>query len=82
MTTEERINQILAPLVAEIKQKVYLLDNQNQISDAECLGVICSKFLKWDPSDITEMAKSAFEDANMKDGLKGLEQYEDQEELI
>lgn len=56
--TEERIKVVLAPLVKEMKEKIYTPDAVGGISDAECLGVIVSKFLEWDIDAIVECAKS------------------------
>ena len=77
MTSEERIKEVLAPLVAEMKSKMFTPESQHRISDADCLGVICSKFLSWDIDHVIECAKSAFEDCNFHDGVQMLDKMEE-----
>ncbi len=82
MKTEEKIKAILAPLIAEARKEIFSLDYQNQISDAQCLGIIVSKFLEWDADEIIQMAKSAFEDSNLHDGVQVLNKYLDDLENV
>jgi len=61
-TTEQIIKDAIRPLIDEVKSIGWSVDTDP--SDAEVLGVIVSKFVKWDAGRIMEVAHSAFEDAN------------------
>jgi len=62
---EAHITKVLKPLIDEVKNDSY--KDPSVISDAEVLGLIVSKYHRWDGGDIAETAKSAFIDANYDD---------------
>lgn len=78
-TSEERIQEVLLPLVKELKRVIYLPEYQSEVSDAEVLGVIVSKFCKWDINEIIEVAKNAFEDSNFREGTEMMEKLQGEE---
>jgi hypothetical protein len=61
----EKQTKNLKELITQIRLSSYTLSVQNKISDAEVLGLIVSRFLKWTPNDILKTIYSALEDANM-----------------
>lgn len=61
---EDRIEEVLRPLVAEVRAGAFRPEYAAEQSDAKVLGVIVSKFLKWDGDAILETAEEALEDAN------------------
>lgn len=64
MKTEDRIKEVLAPLIAEVKQAAFI--NPNIVSDDKALGIIISKFVEWDADRIKGVAMTAFEDSNFR----------------
>ena len=61
MTSEKLIEETLRPLIDKVATSW-----SNDPSDEEVLGVILSKFLKWEAGAIMRAAHSAFEDANFR----------------
>lgn len=64
ITTDERIMEVLKPLVAEVKKRVFT--EPLKATDNETLGIIVSKFTEYKGESIKEVAESAFEDANFR----------------
>jgi len=62
MTTEEKIAQVLKPLIDEVKKDVFV--NPDNADDEETLGIIIAKYLDWSGIAIQNVALAAFEDAN------------------
>lgn len=54
----------LRPILERVKNTVWLPEYRAKVSDAEALGVLVSKFFKWEGSEILAVASSALEDAN------------------
>ena len=61
-TMERHIKETLKPLVDRISKESFV-DGYNP-SDAECMGLIVSKFLQWDCGDVIEACVEALEDSN------------------
>ena len=58
------MNQELKKLIDEQKQKTFLPEFRDKVTDARALGVLISQHFKWDGLQILEAAFSALEDAN------------------
>lgn len=70
---KEEYMKKLEEAIKEGKSKIILPEYQDQISDAEILGVLVSKFSKWDINKIVEILEYTLEDSNFK--LKDLKEY-------
>jgi|TARA_R110000803_G_scaffold139084_1_gene205758 hypothetical protein len=64
-STDEMIAQVLPTLLDAIKEKAYV--NGYKASDTEALGLVVSKFTKWDLGAILNVTSEALEDANFDD---------------
>jgi len=64
MTSEKLIEETLRPLIDQVANGGW--SENADPSDEEVLGVILSKFLKWEAGAIMRAAHSAFEDANFR----------------
>ncbi len=64
MTSEQLIRETLRALIDKVASMGWSPDANP--SDEEVLGVIVSKFIKWDAAAIARVAHSAFEDSNFK----------------
>ena len=63
-----------------VRQSAYTDPNDPRVTDADALGIIVAKYLKWDGADIMETMHSALEDANFHDlNERLLKTYEDWE---
>ena len=62
ITSEDIINENLTPLLKEIGAMIFVKDYNP--TDTEILGIMLSKFLKWDGHAIAKAVYSAFEDSN------------------
>lgn len=76
-TTEQMVFETLRPLISKLKKKIYTPEGQLTATDEDCLGMIVSKFCKWDIGKVIEVCKSAMEDSNCHDGVKMLEEFEE-----
>lgn len=65
-SSDDRVKQVLSPLVKEMKFEIFTPDHQDKVTDEEVLGVIISKFTEYDGQAILSIARSAFEDANFR----------------
>ncbi len=69
-TTEYRIQEVLVPLIKEMKEKMYTDefkrsdDFKTEETELNVLGMIVSKYCEWDGSRIETVSKAAFEDSN------------------
>lgn len=54
----------LEQLIQEAKKEIFTPEYQDKATDAETLGVMVSKYAKWEGNFIFEVAKEAFEDSN------------------
>ena len=61
MTSDDLINLVMPALIADVKSKAY---TTSKVSDAEVLGLIVSKFNKWDREAIFETFVEALTDSN------------------
>jgi len=61
-STDEMIAAVLPTLLTAIKEKAFVAGYK--ATDAEALGLVVSKFSKWDAETITEVAAEALEDSN------------------
>jgi hypothetical protein len=57
-------NTKLKELIEAQRKITYTIEAQPNISDAEVLGILVSKYLRWDCSQILETISSALEDSN------------------
>ena len=62
-TTDETIANVIPKLLETIKAKAFV----NEATDEEALGLVVSKFCKWDSLAITQVAAEAYEDSNFDD---------------
>lgn len=72
---------VLRPILDQVKNSVYLPDYRAGVKDAEALGVLVSKFFKWDGADILAVAYSALEDANYHSDNKIIERMQKGEDV-
>jgi len=81
---EYLIDQSLKPLIREVRNQVYVPEARDNASDYEVLGIIVSKFCRWDFENIREVCSEAMEDSNFRPearlveemaGKSGLYQY-------
>lgn len=59
---EDKINETLKPLLDEVKKKCFV--DGYEAGDVEALGLVLSKYLKWDGHRIMFTALASLEDAN------------------
>tara|TARA_R100001510_G_C7651316_1_gene208975 strand:+ start:1830 stop:2117 length:288 start_codon:yes stop_codon:yes gene_type:complete len=64
-SSEDIIAYYLPTLLAAIKEKSFV--DGYEATDEEALGLVVSKFCKWDALSITQVAAEAYEDANFDD---------------
>ena len=62
MSEEDKMNANLKALIDEAKKHIF--NDPSQATDADTLGVMVSKYHKWQFKPITETIRSALEDAN------------------
>tara|TARA_R110000751_G_scaffold292194_1_gene399497 strand:- start:443 stop:721 length:279 start_codon:yes stop_codon:yes gene_type:complete len=65
LSTDALVAAIIPTLLTTIKQKAFV--KGYKATDEEALGLVVSKFCKWDAEAITEVAAEAFIDANFDD---------------
>lgn len=69
-SSEKRIQEVLVPLIKEMKEKMYTDefkrsdDFKTEDTELNVLGMIVSKYCEWDGSRIETVSKAAFEDSN------------------
>jgi len=61
-TSDELIAQTLPTLIKDVKEKAFI--DGADVDDMEVLGLIVSKFCKWNAEAITEVAAEALIDSN------------------
>lgn len=64
---EERIAEVLGPLVEEVRARSFVPEYAAEQSTARIVGVIVSKFLHFDGDQIIEAAVEALTDSNFHD---------------
>ena len=64
MSSDEVIKDLMPVVIKLVKQTAYINPNDPRVTDADVLGIIIAKHLKWDGSGIMETMQSALEDAN------------------
>ena len=76
--SDDVVKDLMPYVIQLVKEKAFT--NPDQITDADALGIIVAKYLKWDGADIMETMHSALEDANYHTlNEKLLETYKDWE---
>tara|TARA_R110000744_G_C19194789_1_gene544302 strand:- start:385 stop:684 length:300 start_codon:yes stop_codon:yes gene_type:complete len=76
--SDDIVKDLMPYVIQLVKEKAFT--NPDQITDADALGIIVAKYLKWDGADIMETMHSALEDANYHTlNEKLLETYKDWE---
>ena len=79
-TSDEVVKDLIPYVIKLVKETAYVDPNDPRVTDADALGIIVAKYLKWDGGDIMETMFSALEDANFHDlNNKLLKTYEDWE---
>ena len=74
--SDDIVKDLMPYVIQLVKEKAFT--NPDQITDADALGIIVAKYLKWDGADIMETMHSALEDANFHDlNERLLKTYED-----
>lgn len=64
MTVEDRITEVLTPLVEEVRAEVFVPERAAEQSVEKILGIILAKFVRWDGAAIIEAARAGLVDAN------------------
>jgi hypothetical protein len=62
MSSDKMIEEIMKPLIKQVKDVAFV--KGANVSDEEVLGVIVSKYLKWNGNAIIETAMEALRDSN------------------
>mgnify|MGYP003135800170 FL=1 len=79
-TSDDVVKDLIPYVIKLVKETAYVDPNDPRVTDADALGIIVAKYLKWDGGDIMETMFSALEDANFHDlNNKLLKTYEDWE---
>jgi len=79
-TSDDIVKDLIPYVIKLVKETAYIDPNDPRVTDADALGIIVAKYLKWDGGDIMETMFSALEDANFHDlNNKLLKTYEDWE---
>lgn len=79
-SSDDVIKDLMPKVIKLVKETAYVDPNDPRVTDADALGIIVAKYLKWDGGDIMETMFSALEDANFHDlNNKLLKTYEDWE---
>lgn len=79
-SSDDVIKDLMPKVIKLVKETAYVNPNDPRVTDADALGIIVAKYLKWDGGDIMETMFSALEDANFHDlNNKLLKTYEDWE---
>lgn len=69
-TSEYLIQEVLCDLIEKCKQKFYTekfkgsLEFNSRQTELDVLGGIISKYCEWEPGEIEDVCKAAFEDSN------------------
>ena len=74
-STEYLIDQELKPLIAKVRERAFVPEYRASVSDADVLGIIVSKFNRWDADLIKETCVSAFGDANYRDAADAVSKF-------
>lgn len=79
-TSDDVVKDLIPYVIKLVKETAYVDPNDPRVTDADALGIIVAKYLKWDGGDIMETMFSALEDANFHDlNNKLLKTYKDWE---
>ena len=79
-SSDDVIKDLMPKVIKLVRQTAYVDPNDPRVTDADALGIIVAKYLKWDGADIMETMHSALEDANYHTlNEKLLETYKDWE---
>ena len=79
-SSDDIVRDLMPYVIKLVKETAYVDPNDPRATDADALGIIVAKYLKWDGCDIMETMFSALEDANFHDLNKRLlKTYEDWE---
>jgi len=73
------INDKLKNLLDEAKEQYFIDDYVSKASYEETLGLLISKFCKWDGNKIFKVSTSAFEDSNFHTFNEKFEELWEQE---
>ena len=78
--SDDIVKDLIPYVIKLVKETAYTDPNDQRVTDADALGIIVAKYLKWDGGDIMETMFSALEDANFHDlNNKLLKTYKDWE---
>lgn len=79
-SSDDVIKDLMPKVIKMVRQTAYVDPNDSRVTDADALGIIVAKYLKWDGADIMKTMHSALEDANYHTlNEKLLETYKDWE---
>jgi hypothetical protein len=79
-SSDDIVKDLIPYVIKLVKETAYTDPNDPRVTDADALGIIVAKYLKWDGADIMETMQSALEDANYHTlNEKLLETYKDWE---
>ena len=71
MLDTQDINKIINPLLEQVRQQSFV--KGYEATDAECLGLVVSKFFRWNGYEIGKVAIEAFEDSNFHEIAENLQ---------
>jgi hypothetical protein len=71
----------LRPILDRVIKSVYLPEYRAKVTDAEALGVLVSKFFKWDGGQVLAVAFSGLEDSNFHAEARAVERMQNGEDL-
>lgn len=76
-STEYLVDQYLKPLIRDVREKAFMPDYRAGISDYDVLGLIVSKYCRWDFNNLKEVMLSALEDSNFRAEYQTVEKMQD-----
>lgn len=60
----DEIQELLTPILERIRTSAFVEDYQSKASNSELMGMLISKYFKWNGVEILEASAYALEDAN------------------
>lgn len=70
---EAEIDKVLKPLIENGRNTMFVPDSRSKATVEDILGIIISKFCRWEPDKILEITSSALRDSNANDLAKAVD---------
>lgn len=61
---DNKMKKKVARLIESVKNEVFEKEYRSQVTDAEVLGIMISKYFSWNGIEVLKTASSALEDCN------------------